>query len=227
LQQGKKNMVRGALLFASRIPMQRGNGSGRYQGIEFQRGHGIEFQRGYGIEFQRGYGVKFGGKLRFYRVQNGGGRWSWIARLIGRIGKKVAPSILSGAKTVGKQLLSSAADQTVNKSLQFLDDVVSGENVLNSAKQRFKEGSSDLIDETKNQLKNQGLLIAEAAKRKLSEYQSRQEGSGEKKRKPVKKESIKKRKTSKPFSCKEVTSERGSFKLNKCSKLPYKDIYSV
>src|SRR5271170_255821 len=149
-------MNRSMSLAVRHRPVQIGRGGDeRFQGVEFQRGYG-GFQ---GIAFQRGNGYtiigkRFGNSQKF-RNQNGEG-WGWISKLIGRY----APRFIDGAKHVGKQLVSSVGEQAMNTGMQFLGDVVSGENVLKSAKHRLKEGGNDLLNTTKTQLTNKGMLLA-------------------------------------------------------------------
>jgi hypothetical protein len=198
-------MNRNAMLISRFPTLQIGGGSDRFQGIDFQRGHGR----------------RFGRRRRFHRMQRGRG-WGWLARLFG----KIAPSIVSGAKTVGKQLLTSAGDQAINSSVQFLNDVVSGENVKAAAVQRLKEGSAKFGNDAKTQLTDSGMLLAKAAKRKLSEFQNVQQGSGYKRRKTTKKKAIKRKKTSKLSILNTAVKREGSCHFKKCSKLPYRDIFN-
>ena len=157
-------MSRSVILMRRNLPLQIGGGAygDIFQGIEYQRGHG-QFQ---GIEFQRGHG-------HFCRCRNNyqrGDGWGWIGSLF----RKAAPLLMKGAKTVGKQLLSTAGEQAINTGIGFLNDVVDGENVVESAKPRLKQGGNQFMNTAKTQIQEDGKHLAKIVKRKLEDLQQQQ-----------------------------------------------------
>jgi hypothetical protein len=58
----------------------------------------------------------------------------------------------------------------MNTSVKFLDDVLDGENVLESAKSRLKEGGRAFRATAKAQAKDGAMRLARTAKRKLREH---------------------------------------------------------
>ena len=151
-------------------------GGGAFRGYTFQRGHGFK-----GDEFQIGHGGGgFGGTERYVtcrgrlarRRQRGAG-WDWF--------NKILPFLTKGVRAVGQQAISTVADQAMNSSMQFLDDVLEGENVLDSAKHRLKEGGKALRRTAKAKAKDGAMTLARTAKRKLAERRTTtvsQQGSG-------------------------------------------------
>jgi hypothetical protein len=162
---------------------QEGHG---VKGDEFQLGHGVkgdEFQLGHGVkgdEFQQGHGRSYIMTMRNrrFRVQNGSGGWGWL----GRIASRALPFLTRGAKAVGKHALSTITDQTLNTSMRFLDDVLDGGNVLDSAKQRLLESGDELRNAAKAKVKEGGLNLARTVRRKLVERAAdgaqQQQGAG-------------------------------------------------
>jgi hypothetical protein len=135
------------------------------------------------------FGRRF--RRRRRRIQRGRGWGNWLGG-ISRIAKRALPFLKNGAKAVGKQALSTITEQAVNSSMGFLDDVLDGENVLDSVRSRLKEGSESLRHTAKTRAKEGALDLARAAKRKLSQRAPQQEGSGRKKRKKWSKKGSKK-----------------------------------
>lgn len=137
-----------------------------------------------GDEFQVGHGGGGGGKpicimpLRCRRFrQRGYGGWGWL----GKLASRALPFLAKGAKAVGNRVISTVADQTMNTGMRLLDDVLEGENVLDSVKHRLKESGNELRNTAKTELKDGGLKLARTVKRKLVEQQQqqqKQQGSG-------------------------------------------------
>jgi hypothetical protein len=216
-----------AILSARFLPLQRGGGEIKFQGSPYMRGYG-----GFsGSPFMRGYGNKFV-RYRTFRLRQRGEGWGSIWNLIKGIAPKFLNTVTSGAKIVGKQLLTSAGDQAITSGMQFLGDVASGENVMESATNRLKEGGNEFANTAKVKLRDGGMTLAHSIKRKLAELKSLQEqqqqGSGFKKLKTshMKKTINTKRKVPIPVTYKTNFKGDSSCHFNKCSKLPYSDIYS-
>jgi hypothetical protein len=120
----------------------------------------------------------------FYRRCQRGAGWGWLTRFASR----ALPYLTRGARSLGDQMVTTLADRGVETSMRFLDDVLDGENVLESAKHRLKEGRRELKDEVKNKAREQGLKLASRARSKLAEkarslkeqqqQQQAQEGGG-------------------------------------------------
>ena len=145
--------------------------------------------------------------------------------------KKISPSIVDGVKDLGKNLFSAAKAQGKTSGVQFLSDIISGENVLESAKNRLAEAGKAYADTATSQIMDDGSKIVKTVKRKLSN----QEGSGAKRRrimkkkKPYKKKPYKKKpKTKKPVkktSSRALKVKRTGCGFRKCPKLPYRTIF--
>ena len=189
------------------IEFQQGHG---VKGVEFQRGHGVkgvEFQQGHGVkgvEFQQGHGIRCG------RFRQRGAGWGWLTKVASR----ALPFLARGAKTVGKHALAAIADQTMNTGVRLLDDVLEGENVLESAKRRLKQGGDELRNTAKAKAREGGLRVARSLKRKIEEHRNGddrepllQEGEGrrrKRRRQPV----IRKRGVEAKGRCCSITKKR-------------------
>jgi hypothetical protein len=153
---------------------------GGFRGFNFQAGYGYK-----GEHFQEGYGV--GGMRatmapgRYFRRRQRGQGWGWLSKFAAR----ALPFLSKGVKEVGRSALTTVTDQAVNSSMRFLDDVLEGENVLDSARSRLKEGGDALRYAAKSKAKEGAMDLVRAAKRKLSERGAGavQGGSGRKRRK--------------------------------------------
>jgi hypothetical protein len=174
------------ILVRHRSAFQVGGG---FQGVSYQCGYGYkgdEYQMGYGFKgdnFQRGYGSDpprfcvWRGKM-FIR-QRGAGGWGWF----GKIAARALPFLTRGVKEVGKHALTTVTDQAVNSSMKFLDDVLDGENVLDSARSRLREGGDALRDSARAKTREGVLELARTAKKKLAQVGQRQQvGSGAKRK---------------------------------------------
>jgi hypothetical protein len=228
-------MSRSNILTSRFASVQQQYGGGQtFKGLPFQTGYGPRYK---GLAFQRGYGQPI--TIRGRNFQNGKGfGWGSIVKLIGKaipsinkgaskIGStiskgvsKIAPHLLKGAKSMGKELLHAAGTQAVSFGMQFLDDVISGENVLDSAKQRMKQGGNEFLNLTKSQLMEGGLEMAKNLKRKLIEDAENQEGSGFRPRR-IRSNADMNRKNS--VSC--VSVSEGGRRRFKRTTLPYRTIF--
>src|SRR5579862_3493193 len=184
-------MDRGKRILARNRPnAQFGNG---FRGFNFQAGHGYvgeHFQRGHGFKgehFQKGHGAGGGGVVgtrttmapsRMFRRNQQGQGWGWLSKFAAR----ALPFLTNGVKEVGKHALTTVTDQAVNSSMRFLDDVLDGENVLDSARSRLKEGGVALKHSAKTKAKEGAMELARAAKKKLGSRSggAQQSGGGRK-----------------------------------------------
>ena len=211
-------------------PIQSGRGVGhRFRGVDFQQGHGeykVRYRRNADFRNQYGDGIQWFSNI--YR---------WFKPGMNLV-KSYLPKIGEAAKEVGKDLLSSAKDQVITSGKNFLGDVISGENVLKSAKSRLNEAGGEFVHNAADKLADTGLSYAVKAKRKLSSMS--QSGSGVVKRRKVtskksKKKVFGKRKTVKK-TAKSRRKKRNSRKsefgvvrplFKQRAKLPYKTIFDV
>jgi hypothetical protein len=184
-------MDRGKRILARHRPnVQFGSG---FRGFNFQAGYGFKgehFQQGYGFKgehFQQGHGADGGVRAtmcpsRMFRRHQHGHGWGWLSKFAAR----ALPFLTKGVKDVGRAALTTVTDQAVNSSMKFLDDVLDGENVLDSVKNRLKEGGDALRHTAKTKAKEGALEVARVAKRKLAERGggggAGQTGGGQKRR---------------------------------------------
>jgi len=125
---------------------------------------------------------------------------------------------MSGAKSIGKELLSTVGVQAINTGVGFLNDIATWEYVLDSAKLRLKQGGNELLHTAKDQLMADGMHLAREAKRKLESFKA-QRGSGSKRRKKNNNININ---SSKSLISKSEAGERG---CKKHCKLPYSTVF--
>jgi hypothetical protein len=196
-----------------------GGGNNHFKGFAFQRGYGQRFR---GFAFQRGHG-HISLMSRSFGQRGGAFNWGIFAKLFGKVVPYLSKGIKSATplvKSAGKQLLKSVGDQAVNSSTQFLNDVISGSNVLDSAKQRLKEGGSKLVDVVNNQLVDEGIKLASNIKRTIADnYQQDQKGKG--KRRKIDESNA----TTSKIICRSGVG--GARRCFKNSKLAYKSIFDL
>jgi hypothetical protein len=167
---------------------QKGYGGARFSGALYQKGYGggILGSRFVGRDHQRGYGCCVI-RTRFHQKGKG---WGAVVKWLARAGpalmntfKSAAPHVLDGAKNFGREMASAAASSALNTGMQFMDDVVGGENVLESARARFKQGGHEILNAAKAKGLEETFNLAKGLKRKMDEkLQSIQSGSGGRRR---------------------------------------------
>jgi hypothetical protein len=245
-------MDRGRRILARHRPNSQ-FGSG-FRGFNFQAGYGYvgeNFQQGHGFKgehFQRGHGTDVGAVRstmcppRMFRRHQRGQGWGWLSKFAAR----ALPFLTRGVKEVGKQALTTVTDQAVNSSMRFLDDVLDGENVLDSARSRLKEGGDALRHTVKTKAKAGAMEVARTAKRKLAERAGvgQTGGGGTKRRRKCgtakgrkkKKKVVRKKGRGKKKKGRRVSKSRASVRGGRKSKsttfdsasaiLPYRHIFS-
>jgi hypothetical protein len=100
---------------------------------------------------------------------------------------RAVPLIRKGATAVGKKILKVGKKEALRSGVNLLGDIAAGENVLESTKQRLKEGGNKFLHTLGSDLADNGIKLAKTAKRKIEQSldASGQRGSGVKKRKQV------------------------------------------
>jgi hypothetical protein len=154
--------------------VQYGMGGLHFRGVVGQRGcgGGLSGARFIGREFQRGYGRC----LVRSRIYQKGKGWGWVLNLLNKAGpaimntfKSAAPHVIDGAKNFGKDLATAATSTALNTGMQLMDDVIGGENVLNSAKMRLKQGKNELLNVAKSKGVERGLNLVRGLKSRMDE----------------------------------------------------------
>jgi hypothetical protein len=154
--------------------VQQGSGAPIYKGVLFQKGYGPVYT---GVHFQRGYGC-CGVQPRSFQRGKG---WPLVARIFSKLGPALMRGIntlLPHAKTIGKEAVRAASTTALNTGVQFLGDVIDGENVLESAKERLREGGREMVNNVKTQAVEQGMNLAKGLKRKLDDKLQNHNQSG-------------------------------------------------
>jgi hypothetical protein len=184
------------ILAQRHAPLLQYGGGSTFVGIPYQQGYGDRFK---GYEYQRGFG-RCCTAIQTRNFQRGKGlNFAWLGKLLARAApalskgisgvKSVVPQVVSGLTNAGKELASALGSTAMSTGMQFMDDVISGENVWESAKVRAKQGTREAVDTAKAQALEQGLNLAKDLKRKMvdkfQDRQKQQSGRGLNKRRKM------------------------------------------
>lgn len=110
---------------------QAGGQYNYFRGSQFQKGYGLG-----GIYYQQGAGL--GTMLRQFA--------SWIVPILK---KHALPTIQAGVKTIGKEVINSAAD--------VAKDVISGKDLKSASAERFNTAIDSLKEKAEKKLDGEGI----------------------------------------------------------------------